>query len=183
MARDSRLDFARKWAARAFAADDIFDTFIYAWISLVIAAKARLPKTLVKQARCTGGRPPRDADFVAVYFTNRADDVSKVLGTHNSSMSRLAKRQGTGNANPIVDTGNEELRKRLAAFTDHYAGCSSLGPEELSQTMGLLLNAIRNNLLHGEKVYDDREDRELLGLVNPILLGVLEKCEGFAATR
>ena len=34
-----------------------------------------------------------------------------------------------------------------------------------------------NNVFHGVKVYDDAEDQEVLTLVNPILLQIVETCE------
>lgn len=43
-----------------------------------------------------------------------------------------------------------------------------------------LLNEVRNNVSHGIKIYDDREDLDLLRHLNPLLLNVLEASEGEA---
>jgi hypothetical protein len=52
--------------------------------------------------------------------------------------------------------------------------------DELVTAVAELLNKIRNNVFHGVKVYDDREDLDLLRNVNPVLLAVLEESEGEA---
>jgi hypothetical protein len=39
------------------------------------------------------------------------------------------------------------------------------------------LNKVRNNVFHGIKIYDDRDDVRVLKLVNPILREILQACE------
>jgi hypothetical protein len=92
-------------------------------------------------------------------------------------MVSLARRRGTNYGHPIVDTGNPQLRDKFSKLAAHYTQDHSLSEEELVETVAELLNKIRNNLFHGVKVYDDREDIVLLELVNPVLLTILRNCE------
>jgi len=172
MAIDRRLTFVKKWFQRAAKANNPFDKFIYLWIALVVAAQ---------RLRTRIGAPFRENDTdrekILDYFRANSYKVSKALQGNQDSMVKLAQRRGTNYGNPIVDTGNPELRYKFSRLAAHYAQSGHLPEEELVETIAELLNKIRNNLFHGVKVYDDREDIALLELVNPLLLEILQKCE------
>ncbi len=168
---DKRVIFVQKWLERAKAEEDEFDRFFAAWIALVVAAQ-----------RARDLEPPlteneTDRDKVLFYFERNRARVKHALEARAPEMTALAQRRGTSHGNPIVDTGNPELRHRFSRLARHYAGQETLGDDELVCTLAELLNRVRNNAFHGGKVYDDRDDIELLGLVNPVLMTVLEEAE------
>jgi hypothetical protein len=94
----------------------------------------------------------------------------KVLEDNNDLMLKLAKRRGTRYGNP-------NLREIFLRLSNHYKEGAFISDQDLINSVGELFNKIRNNLFHGVKNYDDREDFELINLINPILLQILEICE------
>ena len=168
MGADKRLDFTKKWHQRGVAADDPFDRFIYLWIALIVAAQ-RL-----------GGSRRDDTDRLKLlgYLRAKSQGVMRALHANHASLAKLAARRGTDHQNPIVDSGNPHLRQKLTDLVNHYADGWHLSDADLTEAIGELLNRIRNNLFHGAKVYDDRDDMALLELVNPVLLDILRECEG-----
>jgi len=172
MATDKQLTYVKKWFQRGIEIDDPFDRFIYLWIALVIAAQ-RLRTHLGAAATEYNS----DREKILDYFQTKNEQISQALKENQCSMVKLACRRGTNYGNPIVDTGNAELRDKFSKLAAHYTQNTPLSQGAIVQTVGELLNKIRNNLFHGAKVYDDREDTALLELVNPVLLKILRKCE------
>lgn len=172
MAEDRRLTFVKKWFQRAEQADDSFDRFFSLWIALIVAAQRVRTRT-----GTLSRENDTDREKVLHYFHVNSHDVLQVLQQNQDSMMMLAHRRGTNYANPIVDTGNPRLRDKFSKLAAHYTQNATLPQADLVETVAELLNKIRNNLFHGIKVYDDREDSALLGLVNPVLLEILRKCE------
>ncbi len=172
MARQKQLELARGWFEKAQGTQDPFDRFYSLWIALVAAAN---------YLRTNSGFPFRanesDRELVVDYFKARSDMVCDALRMCEPNMVRVARRRGSHYRDPVVDTGNPELREKLRKLGNHYAGGQSLSREELAEFVAELLNRVRNNLLHGEKDYDDQGDRELLELVNPVLSAILCTCE------
>ncbi len=171
MVEDKRLTYARKWFLKGATVHDPFDRFIYSWISLVIAAQ-RLGRSPV-------GERDTDRERILDYFRLKSNDVFQVLQENRDRMFKLARRRGSHYGGRIVDTGSNELQSKFYRLAEHYTFNRPLDRDDLVEYTGELLNKIRNNLFHGEKVYDDREDIALLKLVTPILQGILAKCEGF----
>lgn len=174
MAIDRRLTFVKKWFQRAVKADDPFEKFFFLWIALIVAAQ---------RIRTRNGTPFRENDTdrekVLDYFRVNSHNVSQALQENQDRMVRLAQRRGTNYENPIVDTGNPELQDKFSKLAAHYIQNCHLPEEKLVEIVAELLNKIRNNLFHGGKVYDDREDIALLDLMNPVLLEILRKCESY----
>ncbi len=171
MAGDKRLEFINKWHNKAKKEIDPFDKFIYSWIALVVAAQ---------RFRTYNGyisEDDTDREKIKGYFRAKIDFISEILGRHRETMQKLARRRGTTYGNFIVDTGNDELRKQFKKLAKHYNEKPSLTQKELVETVAELINKIRNNLFHGIKLYDDREDAALIELVNPILIDIVETCE------
>ena len=92
-------------------------------------------------------------------------------------MAELARRRGVARGHPIIDTVNDSLRAKFENLVAHYLKNQLLPAAEHVDAVGELLNRIRNNLFHGTKVYDDREDIAVLELVNPVLISILRECE------
>ena len=171
MAEDSRLTLVKKWYKRAVKTDDPFDRFIYLWITLVIVAQRLRTHSGYSREGDT------DREKILDYFHANSRHIFRALQENQDSMLGLARRLGTNYGNAIVDTGNPELRVKFSKLSTHYTQNRFLNQEELVETIAELLNKIRNNLFHGVKVYDDREDIALLELVNPVLLSILRCCE------
>jgi hypothetical protein len=174
MVGDRRVTFIRRWLRRAREARDEFDRFFSAWIALVVAAQ-RIRDSL-------GQLPEEDSDRQRVvdYFLAKKSEVMRAIGKHQTEMRWLARRRGTTYGNSIIDTGNRNLRKRFARLSRHYTAAPCMQDDELVTAVAELLNKVRNNVFHGVKVYDDKEDLDLLRNVNPVLLAVLEESEGEA---
>lgn len=172
MATDRRLIFTKKWFLRAIRTEDPFDRFTSLWIALVAAAQRH---------RTSIGTPVRENDTdrekMLDYFRANSHQIFQALRENLDSMVKLSRRRGTYYGNPIVDTGSPELRDKFSKITTHYTKNPLLPQEELVEAVAELLNKIRNNLFHGVKVYDDREDAALLELVNPVLIAILRNCE------
>lgn len=161
MPGDKRLIYSRKWFEKGIKTEDPFDKFIYLWIALVIAAQYR---------RVSGDS---DREKIVNLFRGRSSLVFKVIKKHHEGMAKLAQRRGSKYKGPIVDTGNRELRAKFSKIADFYDGKIRLSEDVFVGYVGELLNKIRNNLFHGGKVYDDKEDIALINLVNPILQDVI----------
>lgn len=171
MVHDRRMTFVRKWLRRAREAEDEFDRFFSAWIALVVAAQC---------IRDSSGRLPEedsDRQRVVDYLLAKKPEVMRAVGKHRAEMMWLARRRGTTYANRIIDTGNRKLRDLFARLSDHYTAGRPMGDNEHATAIAELLNKVRNNVFHGGKVYDDRQDLDLLRNVNPVLLAVLEELE------
>ena len=164
MAEDKRIAYSKKWFKRGAGIDDPIDKFIYLWIALVIAA----------QYRMVSGNTDRKR--IINLFRTRRTLIFNAIKEHRTRMVKLAQRRGTEDGGPIVDTEYPKLREKFSKIVDYYTQGISLDEGALVEYVGELLNKIRNNLFHGDKVYDDREDIELMNLVNPILHDVLEVC-------
>ncbi len=171
MAEDRRITLVKKWFKRAVKTDDPFDRFIYLWITLVVAAQRfRTHSGYFREG-------DTDREKILDYFHANSSHIFRALQENQDSMVGLARRRGTNYGNAIVDTGNRELRDKFSKLATHYTQNCFLRQEELVETLAELLNKIRNNLFHGVKVYDDREDIALLELVNPVLISIVRHCK------
>lgn len=79
-----------------------------------------------------------------------------------------------------MDTGNANLRELFERLSRHHLNQVPMSDDERVEAVAELLNRVRKNVFHGMKLYDDREDLKLLGLVNPVLLSVLRHSESGA---
>lgn len=161
MPEDKRLIYSKKWFEKGIKTEDPFDKFIYLWIALVIAAQ---------YSRVSGDS---DREKIVNFFRGRSSLIFNVIKKHHESMVKLAQRRGSKYKGPIVDTGNPELQAKFSKIVDFYTGEIRLSEDVFVGYVGELLNKVRNNLFHGGKVYDDREDIALINLVNPVLQEVI----------
>jgi hypothetical protein len=173
MVHDRRVAFVRKWFQRAIEEDDEFDRFFSAWIALVVAAQ---------RLRDYRGRLPKwdsDRKRVVDYFLAKKSRVMSAVKKREQEMMWLARRQGTRYGTPIIDTDTDDeyLCNLFTKLSRHYTSKEAMPDDEFVKALAELLNRIRNNVFHGAKVYDDKEDLELLKNVNPVLLAVLNECE------
>jgi hypothetical protein len=171
MKMDSRTQFKQKWFNKGCEADDPFDRFFCFWIALVVAAQRAQTQYGICRRNAT------DAEKVQSYFSLRSEGVLKALDLSQPWLQKLAGRKGTEYQDPILDTGDPRQRESFDALSQHFLKLRDLDSYEVLETMAELLNKIRNNVFHGNKVYDDADDRDLLDLVNPLLESILRCAE------
>lgn len=168
MVFDTRLDYVRKWLLRAEGTTDNFDKFFYAWIALTIAAqRLRTNRGMIRD-------DDTDRYKIVDYFKENQQQVLFVLKINEARMQQLATRRGERFGNAIVDVGNPELREKFSKLSKYYKKIISLTDEEIAEYSAELFNKIRNNLFHGLKVYDNREDIAIIQLVSPILVDIVK---------
>jgi len=168
--RDLRYQAAKRWFERGGAERDPFDVFFYLWIALIIAA------------RYGAQREPEDADLVTIkeYFTLNRDRVLLALKEDDTVVERLRKRRGTDGGKVVETWGRGGQRMcRRQEFDKFACTYDELTDLEKLHTIAEILNQVRNNLFHGRKLYDDKQDRELLELVNPLMKSILRNIEEF----
>lgn len=171
MAPDRRAQFIKKWQRKAERTADPFDCFFSAWIALVVAAQRTRDQY--------GPLPERDSDRKRMvdYFGDNRGAVVSAVATHRVEMEWVARRRGTKWGGAIVDTGNQDLRVLFDKLSRYYVDSVPIPDDERVKATAELLNKMRNNVFHGIKVYDDKDDMELLEHVNPILLAILQETE------
>ena len=170
MARGRRRSLVERWVQRAKQADDPFDRFFCSWIALVAAAQRKRTET---------GIPFReiyaDREKVLEYFETNRNAIFQVLRKNRGILKALARRKGPRYGKSVLDTRSLRLRRIFSDFAACYTQHIHLSEDYLVEAFAEVLNKIRINLLQG--VNDDHEDIELLELVNPLLLDILQACE------
>jgi len=145
---DKRSTLIKKWFQRATRTDDAFDKFIYSWIALVIAAQR------LRTYQGYNKEDDTDRQKILDYFNANTAKILQILEKHQSIMKNLASRKGTNYGNPIVDTGNRELRGKFSDLAAHYLKQKALSDEDLVIAVAELLNKVRNNGSSGKSVGD-----------------------------
>lgn len=166
---DPRGAFVRKWCCRGVLEKDPFDRFFSFWIALVVATQ--------RWSTNAGPSRPRqtDREKVIQYLLGHQAQALEVLN-EIPTIRQLASRTGTTHHDAILDTGNRHLRKKFQRFARHFAG-HKIPDNELVETLGEIINLVRNNVFHGNKIYDESDDIAVLDLVNPILETLIHRCE------
>jgi hypothetical protein len=78
----------------------------------------------------------------------------------------------------LSETGRAKKAKdALDKLRTHCDKREVVGDHELVESMVEVLDRVRNNLFHGRKIYDDKDDLKVLEAANPILLEILNRCE------
>ncbi len=139
MVQDRRLRFVKKWFQRGVKSNDPFDTFFFLWTTLVVAAQ-------YYRTRYGGAWSTNDTDREKVvgYFRANKGKVLQALEDTHSKLMALVQRRGTDHGNPIVDTGNPELREKFSKLAKHYRERLILSDEDRVEAVAELLNKIRN---------------------------------------
>ncbi len=160
-----REKMALEWYQKgesALAEANIFESFIYLWISWIISSKIYLSNNGKLDNDDT------DADIIIKWAKMNSEIVFSAMRNNTESIKFLTNRIGSQYKNPIVDTGNKELRKAFESLRkDISNGMLENNSKIISTNFVRLLNKIRNNLFHGGKLYSDKDDRELLNAILP----------------
>ena len=167
MPHDRRSERLKKWFKKAEDEEDIFDRYVYGWLALGLAASIH--------ETTSGERFKKDSERVENYLKTRADDVEEAVRRETQSAVTLSKRMGTRNG--VIVDGSPRLQEHCKKFRRKVLEQGTCSPTEFAESTAWILNQIRNNLFHGEKVYDDAEDRKLLESATPLLLAIVASCE------
>ena len=167
MAGDRRSERLKTWFRKAEADRDIFDRYVYGWLALGLAASIH--------ETTSGNRFEKDSERVNAYLKEHADDVEEAVQKEKLSVTSLSKRMGTQNG--VIVDGPPWLQEHCKRFRRKVLGQGTCASAEFAESTAEILNKVRNNLFHGEKVYDDAEDRKLLEFATPLLLTVVATCE------
>jgi len=166
----TRESFVRRWYRRAARCKDPFDRFFSAWIALVILARSDLDEQGLSQ-------PDVDRKAIIQYFESHALVVTAVLRSLSAEVSWLAKREGTGTREAILDVHGHSprhLRQLFDTLARVWSGKAARKPRWVAGATAEMVNHIRNNMFHGLKAPDDTGDRDLLERVTPMLIRILE---------
>lgn len=167
MARDRRSERLKKWFRKAETEKDIFDRYVYGWLALGLAASIH--------ETTSGSRFEKDSERVNAYLKAHASDVEEAVEKDKLSAASLSKRMGTQNG--VIVDGPLWLQEHCRRFRSKVLRQGTCSPVEFAESTAEILNKVRNNLFHGEKVYDDAEDRKLLEFATPLLLTIVAMCE------
>lgn len=173
MVNHQRLAFAHKWWHRANQEEDPFDRFFCLWISLIVAARRKVDEESL--------RPNRDTDggVVRAYFVANCTNVVSVLQRRSEALRLAAERRRPESDSTDRLSSTRPVRPGLGRLTADLSRRRRPQDQVLADQAAELFNRVRNNLFHGGKLYDDREDLELLEAVNPVVSDVLATCERF----
>jgi hypothetical protein len=160
--RDTRDEIILSWfqrGERSLAENNIFEAYIYFWISWVVACKRF--NNFNFQNDFAYENKDTDRDEVIRFCGKCYLEINKILKSHENSLEYLANRKGTRFHNPIVDVTGR-LGKVFNDLSRDLKGEINLIERQRAEYVGELLNKIRNNLFHGDKIYNDGNDRNLI---------------------
>jgi hypothetical protein len=174
---DPRVEGIHTWAEAArryYAVGDPFACYIAAWIALTIKAI----DFDAHHSRLQRGQQPQDSVLVEKLFAGEHDIVGEVLACHHDETDWLASRRGRTQGTPLLDatlrSEHYEAVRSLASWWS--AGEAGHHGAAEATAFALVLNRVRNNLFHGQKIYvAASEDAQLLKHLNPLMLGLLDR--------
>ena len=174
---DQRQKIMNEWFERGESAQEHqnkFEAFIYLWISLIVGCKIEMgnniPATKYMQ------KDIGDLECIKYWFKSHSAFVNDQIKRNWQTLSALGKRTGSHFGDPIIDTKSSNLKVRFARLKKYFNGTYAYDKDKQpAEDFAELLNKIRNNLFHGDKSYDNRSDRELLGAILPVLKNITEE--------
>ena len=168
MATDKQREYLKKWLFKAEQEKDVFDCFISGWIALTIAAQRHLTHS-------AGAVPcETDRERVISYFRDNEATIRTAVEKHRDQMKTLAERRGT-RGGTVVD--GMKIQGHCKIFKDAVLLTARSTDLAFAEAVAEILNKVRNKLFHGNKGYDDTEDRRVVSLVSPLLLSIVRGCE------
>ena len=180
-----RIKFAKDWFNRGdFLLNKysdtkenelLFESYIYLWISLTIAAKEYSGNN-IKKFTNQNFEKSTDREEILFWANSTYELLFQKLENHREDLNELSERKGNIMGTPIMDTkgGNVEYYQ---SFADFFQGnIRNVNREKLVCTMIIILNQIRNNLFHGGKSFSMDSDIQILRLTCPILRDVAQLC-------
>ena len=167
---DTREQIMYDWyikGVNCYEEDNHFEAFIYLWISLVVACKIHLAYN--KPYNKFVQRDLEESKIIIDWGKNNSNSVVRIIKENHTSLAYLGTRVGSHFKNPIIDSSNR-LQEKFQKLSRHFKGHDVyLNEDELAVDFIELINKIRNNLFHGNKSYEKKEDQELLAAILPSL--------------
>ena len=113
-----------------------------------------------------------------MYFSANASLVKEALESRRPDLLWLAHRRGpTGSAVIDMVGPDDRYRERREGWPQHWLGELELEPGEAAELFAHVAHDIRNNVFHGQKLYDDTEDRHVIEHLWPLLAAVIANTE------
>lgn len=162
---DERRKFVSDWFNRAQESMDDFEKFIFLWLCLIIVLKAWSGNNGI---RPNSTEEPSDGWYVNKYFSHRysCDEVIQIFENHPNHRKLATRKSASGD---YVVSSSQDDTGYFSELYKHFKSQAPMTTERKSAAIGRLLKAIRNNLFHGEKLYDSSDDLALLALAAPLL--------------
>lgn len=180
--KESRLEFAKEWHQRGMQSlkdDKPFESFIYNWLALTIAAKTHKSFNV----RSTKDGTNTDKEDILFWVKYNTELVMSIMQKHIEDMRVLSERTGAELKETIIDIKESNQREfilekhqEFSGFWLNENGYQHAHKKDINKTLIYILNRIRNNLFHGEKSYNVQSDKDLLETVCPILNELTENC-------
>lgn len=168
-----RYEYVEKWVKRAGEEEDPYDRFISFWTAMTIAAQISRPKNRLYHEEDT------NREKIFDYFVKNKKAVFEVVEKNREVMIKLTRMQGPRHKDPIIDTGDPELRNRFSEIVRYYSGkIRRFSQRRMAENMAELVSKARYSLFRAAKANDMDYDRALLELLNPIIADILKTCEG-----
>ena len=167
---DLREQIMYEWYEKgedAFNNKNDFEAFIYLWISWVVACKIHLGNNKTYSSYVQ--KDLDDRKIITEWCKNCAPEVRECIEENMKFLKPLGTRVGSHFKNPIVDS-SKILQGKFILLSDFFNGNKVYKHDyELTVDFAELLNKIRNNLFHGNKSYDNKDDKLLIKAVLPVL--------------
>lgn len=167
---DQREQIMYEWFEKgeeAYKNKNDFEAFIYLWISWVVACKINLGNN--KPYPSYVQKDLDDRKIITEWCKNYAPELRNCISNNMKYLKPLGNRVGSHFRNPIVDS-SKNLQEKFTKLSSFFNGNEIYKyDDELTVDFAELLNKIRNNLFHGNKSYDNRDDKLLLEAVLPAL--------------
>lgn len=179
---EPRLEFAKEWHQRGLQSlkdHKPFESFIYNWLALTIAAKTYKSFNV----RSSKDGTNTDKEDILFWVNGETDIVMNIMCNYKEDMRVLSERTGDDLKDTVMDVDKTDQRDYIVEKHEEFSGYWLDEPQhkharkkDINKTLIYILNRIRNNLFHGEKSYNVQSDRELLETVGPILNKLTENC-------
>ena len=148
---------------RALERGNLFESFIYLWISWVVACKVHRGNNYAFTPNL------EDSKVVSGWAEGESREVVRIIESHLILLAPLGKRKGSKYGNAIVDS-SVRLQEKFTRLSDYFNNEYVYeNKRQLATDFAELVNKVRNNLFHGGKMYSSQEDRELLSVILPAL--------------
>jgi hypothetical protein len=180
--KESRLEFAQEWHERGLQSlkeDKPFESFIYNWLALTIAAKTYKSFNVRSSKDGTNS----DKEDILFWINSDAELVMSIMQKYNEDMRVLSERSGVELKETIIDVKESNQKEFILEKHQEFSGYwlsetrhKHARKKDINNTLIYILNRIRNNLFHGNKSYNLQSDRELLETVCPILNDLTDNC-------
>jgi hypothetical protein len=180
-----RIKFARDWfdkgdflLNRFYKTQEnglLFESYIYLWISLTIAAKEYAANNTNKFTKPNLERST-DRQEILYWANSTFELIFQMLENHRDDFNELSERKGKEKGTSIMDTEGRNIQY-YKSFADYFQGnIRYCNRKNLVSTLITILNQIRNNLFHGGKSFSMDSDIQILRLTCPILRDVAKLC-------